>query len=459
MAVYQRSDLPKLLTAIKQGKPCAVYLVIGDSYLCLQVAEQLAEALIPDQKTRGQNVNLIDGDQEDPLNTLSLLKTYSLFAGRQIFRVSGSKLFDSKEVAKTIWDKAKASYGKGDVHQAAAQLGRLAVIGGVEVAELAGLAEDEWQTAFACAKGDTTWFPEVLAATGGSVKAPKASSNDPAEQYLNVIEAGLPEDNILILLVETADKRKKLYKGFQKFGAVIDLAVAEGSSKAARTEQDALLTDLVRQTLADFGKTMEARAVPVLLERVGFHPVAVVRETEKLALYAGDAVQITLADLMAVVGRTREEALFELTEAFADQDLSQTLLLAGRLYENGVHPLIMVAGLRNQLRKLMLVASFRQGGSPAYVEGMTPAVFEKGYLPALKTAREEALKQLTGNKPVHPYALYMMFKKAGKYTVGQLGEIMAALLQVEFKLKSSALPPLLVLEQFFWQAFNLKTQK
>ena len=143
MAVYQRSDLPKLLTAIKQGKPCAVYLVIGDSYLCLQVAEQLAEALIPDQKTRGQNVNLIDGDQEDPLNTLSLLKTYSLFAGRQIFRVSGSKLFDSKEVAKTIWDKAKALYGKGDVHQAAVQLGRLAVIGGVEVSELAGLAEDE----------------------------------------------------------------------------------------------------------------------------------------------------------------------------------------------------------------------------------------------------------------------------------------------------------------------------
>jgi len=450
MAVYQRSDLSKLLAAIKQGKPCPVYLVIGDTYLCLQVAEQLAVALIPDPKTRGQSLNLIDGDQEDPLNTLSLLKTYSLFAGRQIVRVSGSKLFDSKEVAKTIWDKAKAAYGKNDTRQAAVHLGRLAAIGQVAVDELAGLSEDDWQSAFAFAKADTSWLGEVLGGMEGATKAPKGSGNDPAEQYMAVIEAGLPEDNILILLVETADKRKKIYKSFLKCGAVIDLAVAEGSSKGARTEQDALLADLVRQTLADFGKTLEPRAVPVLLERVGFHPVAVVRETEKLALYVGDAAQITLNDLMAVVGRTREDALFELTEAFADQDLSQTLLIAGRLYENGVHPLVMVAGLRNQLRKLMLVASFRQGGSPDYVEGMTFAVFQKGYLPDLKSGREQWLNQL----PAHPYALYMMFAKAGKYTVRQLGDALAKLLQVEFKLKSSALPPLLVLEHFFWRTIR-----
>lgn len=455
MAVYQRTDFPKLLTAIKQGKPCPVYLVIGDAYLCLQVAEQLAVALIPDQKTRGQNVNLIDGDQEDPLNTLSLLKTYSLFAGgRQIFRVSGSKLFDSKEVAKTIWDKAKTAYGKGDARQAAVQLGRLAAIGQVEVSDLATMSEGEWQAAFAFTKADISWLAEVLGVMAGASKVSKGGGNDPAEQYMVAIEAGLPEDNILILLVETADKRKKLYKCLLKSGTVIDLAVAEGSSKGARSEQDALLSDLVRQTLVEFGKTMEPRAVPVLLERVGFHPVAVVRETEKLALYVGDAAQITLADLMAVVGRTREEALFELTEAFGDQDLAQTLLVASRLYENGVHPLIMVAGLRNQLRKLLLVASFRRGGGPDYVEGMTFTVFQKGYLPDLKSGKEQWLNQL----PTHPYALYMMFVKAGKYTVRQLADALTMLLQVEFTLKSSALPPLLVLEHFFWQTLSGPTK-
>ncbi len=448
MPIYQRTDLPKLLAALKQGKPCAVYLVIGDRYLGLQVAEQLAEALLPDPRVRGQNVRHIDGDQEDPLNTLNLLKTYSLFAGRQIFRVSDSHLFHSKEVAKAIWSSARKAYEKKDGRLAAAYLRQLAAIAQVAVTDLAERSTGEWQAAFAFAKPDTKWLPEALAeAAGEGTGLPSPAGNDPAETYMVAIEAGLPEENILLLLAETVDKRKKLYKVIQKSGVVIDLTVAEGSSKAARGEQDAVLADLVRQTLAEFGKTLEPRAVPVLLERVGFHPVAVVRETEKLALYAGGAPQVTLADLMAVVGRTREEALYELTEAFTDQDISRTLTIAGRLYDSGVHPLVMIAGLRNQLRKVMLVASFRQGGPPDYVEGMTFAVFQKGYLATLKTTKEKWLSQL----PNHPYALYMMFTKAGKYPISRLGETMTKLLDAEFKLKSSGLPPLLVLEQFFWQ--------
>ena len=447
MALYQRSDFPKLLAAIKQGKPCSVYLVVGDRYLCLQVAEQLVEALIPDPKARAQQVKPIDGDLEDPLNTLNLLKTYSLFAGRQIFRVSGSQLFLSKEVAKGIWNSARKAYDRRDAKQAAAYLRQLAAIAQVAVTDLAELAATEWQAAFAFAKPETGWFSQVLNEAGeGPARAVR--TNDPAEHYLTAIEAGWPEDNVLLLLAEAVDKRKKFYKALEKGGVVIDLTVAEGSSKAARTEQDTVLADLVRQTLKDFGKTMEPRAVPVLLERVGFHPVGVVRETEKLALYVGDAPQVTMADLLAVVGRTREEALFELTEAFTDQDLTRTLTIAGRLYDSGVHPLVMIAGLRNQLRKLMLVASFRQGGPPDYVEGMTFAVFQKGYLPALKTGREGWLSQL----PNHPYALYMMFTKAGKYSISRLAETLAKLLHAEFTLKSSALPPLLVLEHFFWQS-------
>jgi len=407
----------------------------------------LTETLIPDPEIRGQNVKLIDGEQEDPLNTLNQLKTYNLFTtGRQVFRVSGCQLFHSKETSKEVlWNSARKAYEKSDFRQTATFLEQLAAFARVEVAELAVLADSEWQAAFAFPKPDTAWLNEVKE-SGGSSRGSSSCSHDPADHYIAALEAGVPEENILLLLAETVDKRKKLYKVIQQSGVVIDLSVAEGSSKIAREEQDAVLLELVRKTLAEFGKTMEPRALPVLLECVGYHPVAVVRETEKLALYIGEASQVTMTDLMAVVGRTREEALFELTEAFADQELTKTLTIAGRLYDNGVHPLVMIAGLRNQLRKLMLVSSLRQGGPPDYVEGMTFAVFQKGYLPALKSGREVWLSQL----PNHPYALYMMFAKAGKYSIKQLGETMSRLLEAEFKLKSSPLPPLLVLEHFFW---------
>lgn len=449
MSVYQRSDIPKLLTAIIQGKPCPIYLLIGDRYLCQQAAEQLAEALLPEASARAQNLKLIDGDQEDPLQTLGLLKTYSLFGGRQVFRVVGSKLFHSKEVAKSVWDKAKAAHGRGDDKRAALFLGQLAAIGLCQPQDLVGLGEGQWQEAFAFAKPDIGWLAGVLVAEP-EASAPVAAAGELAEQYLAALAAGWPEDNILMLLVETADKRKKLYAGLQKVGVVLDLSVAEGSSKAAREQQEAVLIDLVRSTLAEFGKTMEPRAVPVFLERVGFHPVAVVREAEKLALYSADTSRVTLADVQAMVARIREDAIFELTEAFSEQDISRTLTLASRLHEAGVHPLMMIAGLRKHLRTLMLVLSLRQSESPQYVEGMAFPVFQKGYLPVLKEGREEVLKQL----PSHPYALYMMFVRAGRFSVTRLGTILVRLLEAEFALKSSPLPALTVLEHFFWRTLS-----
>lgn len=447
MPAYQRSDISKVLTAIKQGKPCSVYLLIGDRYLCLQVADQVAAALIPDLVVRGQSVNHIDGDQEDPINTLNHLKTYSMFTGRQIFRVSDSKLFHSKEVAKTIWDKAVAAHGKNNSRQARSYLSQLAAIAQVAIDDLAEMTGGQWQSAFDFAKADTGWLSEVLS-VGEKLPSPRSSAGtDSADLYMSALEDGLPDDNILLLLAENVDKRKKLYKCILKLGIVIDLAVADGSSKAARSEQDALLADLVRQTLAGLDKSMEPRAVTLLLERVGFHPVAAVREAEKLALYVGEAHQVTVADVKAMVSRTREDALYELTEAFTDRDLSRAGIIASRLFASGVHPLVMISGLRNQVRKLMLVASLRRGGQAEYVEGMTFPVFQKGFLPALKVDREEWLAQL----PTHPYALYMMFEKAGKYSIVQLGGILHQLLAAEFKLKSTGLPPLLVIENFFWQ--------
>lgn len=447
MPAYQRTDLSKVVTAIKQGKPCPVYLLIGDRYLCQQVSEQLAEALIPDLMTRGQNVRHIDGDQEDPVSTLNHLKTYSMFAGRQIFRVSDSKLFHSKEVAKTIWDKAVAAHGKNNGRQALAYLSQLAAIAQVAIHDLEAMADGQWQAAFDFTKPDAAWLAEAVGAVARESATKGGGGSDPADLYMAALEDGLPGDNILMLLAENVDKRKKLYKGILKVGTVIDLAVADGSSKAARTEQDALLADLVRQTFASLGKSMEPRAVPLLLERVGFHPVAAVREAEKLALYVGDASQVSIADVKAMVSRTREDALYELTEAFTDRDLSQALIIAGRLFDSGVHPLVMISGLRNQVRKLMLVASLRQGGPAEFMDGMAFPVFQKGYLPALKAGKEEWLAQL----PAHPYALYMMFVKAGRYAIGQLGEILSQLLAAELRLKSTSLPPLLVIENFFWQ--------
>jgi len=455
MAVYKRKDTDKMLKAVEQGKTSALYLLIGERFLCGQVADQLIDVLIPDPDMRQRCVKLVDGDEENLAETLAFLKTYSLFSGKQVIRVSDTRLFHSKAVAKKIWKSAQKAFSKKDSKSALKYLQQLADLARQNPEDLAGLSPANWQKAFSFAKPpEITWINEVTeASVDGSLQGgDQAPENDPAQLFMEAFSSGIPENNTLLLLAETVDKRKKFYKFISEHGIVADLSVATGSSTAARSDQESVLRSLVHNTLAEFDKKIESQAVAELLERIGFHPVAVVRETEKLALYAGTGPTITVQSVRELVGRTREDALYELTEAYSERQLNTSLLLTQRLFNEGVHPLVMVSALRNHLKKLLLVRSIRETAPPSYIPGMNYMMFQKGYLPELKAAKEEWL----GLLPTHPYALFLMFEKADSYSLSSLAAKMTELLTVEYSLKSSSIAPQIFFERFLWNTLTDK---
>ena len=454
MAVYKRNDTDKMLKAVEQGKVSNVYLLIGDRFLCAQVADKLVNALIPDSAMRQQCLKLVDGDEENLAKTLAFLKTYSMFSGKQVIRVTDTRLFHSKAVASKIWEKAQKAFSKKDTKTSLKYLQQMVVIAAKNLEDLPGLSPADWQKAFSFVKPrEISWINEVTEASIAAIPQEKpALENDPADLYMETFTAGIPENNTLLLLAETVDKRKKFYKFIAKHATVVDLSVTAGSSTAARNDQKSVLNHLIQETLAEFGKKIEPQAIPELLERVGFHPVAVVRETEKLALYTGTGPIITVKSVRELVGRTREDALYELTEAYTERQLNKSLLLTQRLFNEGMHPLVMVSGLRNHLKKLLLVRSIRETSPPAYISGMSYAMFQKGYLPELKSRKEEWL----GLLPNHPYALFLMFEKAGSYTLSSLASKMDELLTVEYRLKSSSIAPQIFFERFLWNTLTNK---
>lgn len=450
MAEYKREDAAKAVQAIQNGKIAPIYLVFGDRFLGGQLADDLIHSLIPDSQQLKQNLKLIDGDKELPLQTLNILKTYSLFPGRQVVKVVDSQLLFSKKTGKPLWLKASKAAEEKDFVRAGRYLQGLIRLGQMQIVEatdLTGLSEAKWKNNFAFVKpkDDMAWVKEALKALeDGDNEKPDPSVNDDSEVYMETFAAGIPENNILILLSEEVDKRKRFYKFIKKQGVVLDLSVAGGSSQMAKNDQEKVLRELVARTMAEFGKKIESRALPIFFERVGFYPVAVVREAEKLALYADDVNLVTLQDVNAIVGRTREDALFELTEAYSENKVTEALKIMARMLDTGIHPLVIVSGLRNHLRKLLLVCSFREQSYPAFVEGMSFAAFQKGYLVQLQAAKEEQLKAL----PTHPYALFMMFNNAKKHSVNQIMQGLKKLLEAEYRLKSSQLSGRLVLDNF-----------
>ncbi|MFH1021314.1 MAG: DNA polymerase III subunit delta [Pseudomonadota bacterium] len=455
MTVYKRQEVHALLKRMERGETAPVYLLFGERYLCQEMANDLICRLLPDESRRQSNLKLIDGDQEEVGATVNMLKTYSLFGTRQVIRVMDSRILYSKVVAGALWDKARKGWEGKEPKKALRFLTQMLALAELapadwEKEEMGACAPGRWQELFGFARpDDLAWVREACEASDGadSLAAPKA---DGAELLMTALEAGIPQGNTLILVAEAADKRKKLFKYLEKNCVVVDLSVDTGGSSAARKDQDALLKDIVQQSLVRFGKKLEPRALPVLLERVGFHTVAAAMEAEKLALSVGEAETITMADLNAMVGRTREEALYELNEAFGNHDLAASLTICQRLQENGVHPLIVVAGLRNFLRKLLLVRAIIEQPSSAYPEGISYAAFQKGLLPQLQEGLGPQQKALAG----HPFSVYKSFQQGERFTLASLTQARTDLLEAEYRLKGSGLPEYLILEDFFFSALQ-----
>lgn len=451
MAVINRTEVPSLLTDVKNGSLHQVYLFFGERYLCRESADQLQTTLL---QHKSGTIHPIDGDQEDHNKTLNQIMSFSLLPGQQIYRVTDSKIFLSKSVAPEIWKKAEQAFHAKKHSAALRQLRNLLATASLKLDEgesLSDFPDSQWKKVFGFSKpsNDIGWA-DTLLKEAGPQKSRKSAGNI-GERFLEIIEKGLPPQNILILTVDTVDKRQKLFTLIKKLGQVIDCSVDTGASTAAQKVQKDVLRELISKTLKEFNKKIEPKALDMFFDRVGFHPVGLVMETEKLALFAEDRPLITCRDLEEMVGRSREDALFELTDSFGKRQVAKSMVTLARLLDNGVHGLAILATMRNYIRKLLIFRSLQLQSSPTWQRGMQANLFQKSYLPALKETGQwpEMLKG-------HPYALYMSFSKAAEFSCPALKEWLTLLLQAEFRLKGSPLDQRLVLQELFLSMFATK---
>ena len=458
MPIYTRETLPTLLAQPAENFS-QVFLLFGDRYLCQNATERLEKRLL---QNTGGTVHPIDGDQEDSASTLAKLRSFSLLPGRQLYKVTDTRLFLSKQVAKNLWEKALKAHTDNKTDQAGRALRSLLKSGGIDPHapdnDLDAMASTEWQQCFGFSKpaGDLRWTRSYLAIDQGRGRegTSSASSTDSAEMLSNALTSGLPEKNILILLAEEVDKRKKLFKLLKDEHTVIDLSVETGAGAKAQKEQKAVLQELVQQTLKEHNKTMAPGLAELLFDRVGFHPVALVMELRKVMLYIDERRQITREDLDLLVGRTRQEALFELTAAITRRDKELTLAVGDRLQENGIHPLAVVATLRNFVRGLLLSRALQEQPELQYQPTMSAASFQQNCLLRLKE-REQWKKELSA----HPFALYMQFKTAANYPLPLLSGWMKLLLEAEFRLKGSPIAAATVLQHLLLAMLTLDSTK
>lgn len=441
MGLHKRTTLDKLLGDIEEGKHKQLYLCFGERYLCRKTAELIEQKLI---ERKGGTVHTIDGSTEDTSRILSRILSFSLLPGVQIYRISDSTLFLSKNIAVKIWEKALKAHQDNREKRAARHLMNLLVTASISSegsSVFSDISPDQWHKLFSFSHPTTSlaWADRLIA---GNTDTTALVQQDASERLLSAIDRGLPPDNIVVLTTENIDKRKKLFTGIKKSGEIIDCSITQGLSKSAVREQKEVLQEMVRNTLAPFKKSIEPRALELLFERVGFHPVGVVMEVEKLALFAEDRASITTGDVELMVARTREDAIFQLTEALGNRNITRSLVLLNNLISDGIHSLAVLASIRNYLRKLLIFRALQLKDDPIWSGNMNSNRFQNDYLPALKEKGEwsELLKG-------HPYALYMSFSKASEFSPAILKKSLSLILEAEFRLKGAPIPGTIVLEE------------
>lgn len=132
------------------------------------------------------------------------------------------------------------------------------------------------------------------------------------------------DSTVLVILLHnaSADKRKSLYKGVQKIGAVIDSPLL----------RDYQMPSWISDYYSSRGLRIEPGAASLLAESVGTDISTVVIETDKLTKNLPEGcTDVTVQDIEKNVGISRQFSIFELTKELSARNSQRALAIASHI--------------------------------------------------------------------------------------------------------------------------------
>ena len=179
--------------------------------------------------------------------------------------------------------------------------------------------------------------------------------------------------------------------------------------------------------------------------------------------------------------RTKQDPIYDLTNAIADRQVSKALFFTHSLLAGGFHPLQVLAAIVNQIRRLILAKDFTKSPEAAgWHAGMSYNVFQQSVMPSVLNYDQSLLKILENwaqtefdtedigqsaapgkrkkkNKiqtdlklarnPKNVYPVYQLLKKTAHFSKTELMAAVDYLNETDVQLKTSGQNPQLVLER------------
>jgi len=445
------ATLEAVLAELKRGKAAPCYLLYGEEEFRLRDAlDKIIAALLPDPQDRELNLFVTDGEHEDVGSLCESLITPPLLPGRKVVVVRETRLFQSKNVLAPLIVRIRERLDP-DPARAAGDFMQFLTLTGMQLDDLRDggwrkIDDDTWRKIVPDDGGESreTWLPRAVELCVSRGASPvKEKSEEETDRLEKVLAGGMPEGNHLILTAGTVDRRKKLFKAVSSIGKSLAFATIKGEAR-----QQQMVMEMAAGLLSGRGKRLSSGAWTALGQKTGFSLRESLGAIEKLITYAGEKAVIEAADVEAVIGRTKEDTVFDLTGAISGRNLTAALRTLKDLLDQGSPPLMIFSMITREIRFLLqaklLLAS---GRLKAFSANMDYGRFQKSVHSSLKQASGEGEEQVDLVSQ-HPFVVYQSLKNAGRFTRSELAGYMEMLVGIDLALKSTGQEPRLLLERF-----------
>jgi DNA polymerase III subunit delta len=464
MTEITRSQLDAWITKTAPAQRPAVWLIHGEQLLVERSAASLVEHLLAGGPRELGSIGM-EGMAENIPDLLEQMNTFGLLSADKVIVFKDARLFEARGGSAAIIQQIEQAAHNQQPAKAGRHLRAFC--------SRSGINPEDLQTGSDLGNPDIKTLRDALGAeilhqvVQHALTQSGADAESHVDALLAAIEKGFPTGHHLVITVYSkAPKNYKLYKCIAKQGVVIDCSVPAGERRADKTAQEAVLRESWEQQLRKAGKAAGPGVFEAVSQLTGFDLANFYQGTEKLIDYAGDRAQISVADVHAILHRTKTDPVYELTNAVAERNLPQALFFLNSLSAD-LHPLQIVAALANQMRKLLLARDFIDsefgrafsGGIsyPQFQQQVMPAVLAyDAYLQKIPAAWQEegaeqdpkAVSELRlAPQPKNAYPVYQTLTKAHKFSQPDLIGALDHISRADMLLKSTGRNATLVLTQ------------
>jgi DNA polymerase-3 subunit delta len=260
----------------------------------------------------------------------------------------------------------------------------------------------------------------VAAADSWLIKQ-KGSADPEALQPLTDFAAGTFTRGRIVLTARAVDRQNPLVKAVDKLGGLCTF-------EALESRED--VHDFIFQLFRKREIAIDSAAVDFLAESLGASAEAILTEVKKLSEFAEDSKLITLADAQEMVQRLKGHEFYELGRAVVQRDAPKALTILERMFHNRVEakkkisasglPLVILSTcFESELRRMAVAKAFQESGD-------APG------LAARLGTKENVARAILGN--------------ARRFSEQEIASALTRVREVDRRLKSTSLPPKLLLE-------------